>query len=76
MGPKAWKEWTIKEEKYLIENHMLSLELLGHKLNRTKNSVRARIKKLKLEGRIKELKQKAREAHEIFQWEKRNPEAR
>lgn len=71
-----YKEWTLGEEKYLIDNHVLSVELLAHGLKRTKGSVEARIKRLKLEGRIKESKHKARRADEIFQWEKRNPEAR
>ena len=73
---RKWKEWKIREEQYVIDNHMLSVELLAHELNRTKLAIMAKIKKLKLEGKIKKLKREPRKAHEIFQWEKRNPETR
>lgn len=70
------KAWTLGEEKYLIDNHILSVELLAHELKRTKHGVKARIEKLKLEGRIKESKHKARKSYEIFQWEKRDSQTR
>lgn len=69
-----YKPWTLREEEHLIKNHVLSVELLAYELKRTRDAIASRIKKLKLEGKIKESKQKARKAHEIFQWEKRNTE--
>jgi cell fate (sporulation/competence/biofilm development) regulator YlbF (YheA/YmcA/DUF963 family) len=50
---KQFTNWTLKEEKYLIENYRkVKITELSDRLERTYRAVQKRIEKLKLSGEI------------------------